>query len=151
MHIGIIGSGNIGSTLAKKFVSLGHQVSMANSRGPQSLVAFASETGVIPVTVEQAVHLKDIVVIAIPQGSILNLPGDLFARVAGRTIVVDTGNYYPGVRDIQIAGIDGGLGESEWVSQQLAIPIIKAFNNITVWSLATKGLPQGHPAGFAYL
>lgn len=40
MKIGIIGSGSIGSTLAKYFIGLGHEVSMANSRGPQSLTDF---------------------------------------------------------------------------------------------------------------
>jgi predicted dinucleotide-binding enzyme len=146
MNIGIIGSGSMGGTLARQFISLGHQVSIANSRGPQTLVAFAAETGAVPVTVEQAVRDKDIVVIAIPQGKILSLSQDLFAHAAaGSTIVVDTGNYYPEVRDDQIAAIDDGLMESEWVSQRLAIPIIKAFNNITVWSLATCGRPPETP------
>ena len=145
MNIGIIGSGSVGGTLARQFISLGHQVSIANSRGPQSLVAFAAETGAVPVTVEETVREKDIVVIAIPQGKIGSLPQDLFAQDAGSTIVVDTGNYYPEVRDDQIAAIDDGLMESEWVSQRLAIPIIKAFNNITAWSLATGGRPPGTP------
>jgi predicted dinucleotide-binding enzyme len=146
MNIGIIGSGSIGGTLARQFISLGHQVSIANSRGPQTLVAFAAETGAVPVTVEQAACDKDIVVIAIPQGKIRSLPQDLFAQgAAGSTIVVDTGNYYPEVRDEQIDAIDDGQLESEWVSQRLAIPIVKAFNNITVWSLATGGRPPGTP------
>ncbi len=34
MDIGIIGSGNIGSTLARHLTALGHQVLIANSRGP---------------------------------------------------------------------------------------------------------------------
>jgi predicted dinucleotide-binding enzyme len=38
MDIGIIGSGHIGSTLARHLAALGHQVSIANSRGPASLV-----------------------------------------------------------------------------------------------------------------
>jgi 8-hydroxy-5-deazaflavin:NADPH oxidoreductase len=145
MNIGIIGSGHIGSTLAKLFISAGHRVFMANSRGPQSLAAFAAETGVMPVTVEQAVSDREIVVITIPQGAILNLPRDLFYPVAGGTIFVDTGNYYPEVRDAQIAEIDNGLTESVWVSQRLSIPIVKAFNNILAWSLATRGLPPGTP------
>jgi predicted dinucleotide-binding enzyme len=143
MNIGIIGSGNIGSLLTKRFISLGHRVSIANSRGPKSLAPFAAETGATPVTVKEAVQEKDVVVIAITQEGILNLPRDLFAQCADSTIVVDTGNYYPEVRDAQIAEINDGLLESEWVSQRLSVPIIKAFNNITVWSLATRGLPKG--------
>jgi 8-hydroxy-5-deazaflavin:NADPH oxidoreductase len=141
MNIGIIGSGNIGTALARHFIRLGHRVSISNSRGLQSLAALATETGVIPATVEQVVQNKDIVVIAIPQEGIFNLPRDLFTQADSRTVVVDTGNYYPEVRDAQITELDGGLTESEWVSQRLGIPIIKAFNNMTVWSLATRGLP----------
>jgi hypothetical protein len=142
MNIGIIGSGNIGSLLARQLVALGHQVAIANKRGPQSLAAFAVETGVAGVTVKEVVRDKDIVVIAIPQEGIRHLPRDLFSRAAG-IVVVDAGNYYPGVRDAQILEIDDGMTESEWVSQELAIPIIKAFNNITVGSLATRALPHG--------
>jgi len=145
MNIGIIGSGSIGTTLAKYFVSLGHDVSMTNSRGPKSLVAIATEIGVRPVSVEEAVRNKDIVVIAITEQGIIKLPRDLFISAAEGTIIVDTGNYYPEVRDVQIAEIDNGMLESQWVSQRLAIPIIKAFNNMTVWSLATRGLPAGTP------
>src|SRR3712207_2162267 len=54
MDIGIIGSGNIGSTLARHLTALGHQVAIANSRGPASLAALAAETGATAVTVEQA-------------------------------------------------------------------------------------------------
>ncbi len=143
MNIGIIGAGNIGGTLAKHFVSLGHQVSIANSRGPGSLAAFAAETGVTPATVQQVVLDKDLVVVALPQQSIPDLPKGLFATVATNTIVVDTGNYYPEIRDARITAIDDGMPESEWVSQQLGIPVIKAFNSITIWSLTTRGLPPG--------
>lgn len=147
MNIGIIGSGSIGSLLARQWASLGHQVSVANSRGPQSLAAFAAETGVTPATVEQVVRDKDVVVIAIPQQSILHLPKDIFTRdqAGSQTIFVDTGNYFPEVRDVRIPEIDGGMLESEWVSQRLGIPIIKAFNSMTIWSLSTKGRPKGAP------
>lgn len=143
LNIGIIGSGNIGSLLAKRFVSMGHTVSIANSRGPESLAAVAAETGATPATVREAVQGKDVVVIAITQEGILNLPKDLFIGTTGHTIVVDTGNYYPGVRDIRIEAIEAGLPESVWVSQQLNVPIIKAFNNMTSVSLSACALPKG--------
>jgi predicted dinucleotide-binding enzyme len=145
MKIGIIGAGNIGPTLAKKLVALGHQVSIANSRGPETLTAIAQETGATSVAIQQVVQDKDIVVIAIPQQSIPNLPKGLFSSIDKKTIVIDTGNYYPEVRDSRIAAIEEGMLESVWVSQQLSVPIIKAFNNILVWSLKTGGLPVGTP------
>jgi predicted dinucleotide-binding enzyme len=145
MKIGIIGAGNIGPTLAQKFVAVGHEVSIANSRGPETLAAIAKETGATPVTIEQVVSDKDMVVIAIPEQSISNLPVGLFSLADAKTIVIDTGNYYPEVRDKSIAEINDGMLESIWVSQQLGVPITKAFNSILVWSLKTGGLPAGTP------
>jgi predicted dinucleotide-binding enzyme len=45
MRIGFIGVGNIGGTLARHLTKLGHQVWIANSRGPESLTALAAEFG----------------------------------------------------------------------------------------------------------
>ena len=50
MNIGIIGAGQIGSTLAGRLVSLGHSVYITNSRGPETLGDVAQTTGAIPVT-----------------------------------------------------------------------------------------------------
>ena len=148
MNIGIIGAGNIGGTLARKFFSLGHRVAVSNTRGPASLAAFAANNGIIPVELRQVVRDKEVVVIAIPEDGVMRLPKDLFAGVSG-TIVVDAGNYYPEVRDVSIAAIENGMPESEWVAECLDIPIVKAFNSITVWSLANRGLPAGTPGRIA--
>ncbi|MET9856399.1 NAD(P)-binding domain-containing protein, partial [Streptomyces sp. NPDC006450] len=45
MRIGIIGTGRIGSTLARILVAADHQVVLANARGPQSLAALLTELG----------------------------------------------------------------------------------------------------------
>src|SRR5215212_7216989 len=142
MDIGIIGSGNIGGTLARHLTALGHQVSIANSRGPASLAALAAETGATAATVEQAAHAHDVVIIAVPEKAVPHLPRDILA--ATLAVVVDTGNYYPS-RDGRIAEIEGGLAESEWVARVLGRPVVKAFNNIVADSLATRGLPAGAP------
>lgn len=63
-------------------------------------------------------------------------------------MVVDTGNYYRS-RDGQIAGIEAGLPESEWVAHVLGHRVVKAFNNIAAPSLATRGLPSGAPGRVA--
>ena len=142
MDIGIIGSGNIGSTLARHLTALGHQVAIANSRGPASLATVAAETGATAATVEQAGRAQDVVIIAIPEAAVPQLPRDILATTSA--VIVDTGNYYPG-RDGRIAEIDGGLTDSEWVARVLGVPVVKAFNNIVVASLATRGAPAGTP------
>jgi len=138
MEIGIIGSGNIGSTLARQLTALGHQVMIANSRGPASLATFASEIGATAATAEQAASAKDVVIITVPENAVPALPREALAATSA--VIVDTGNYYP-VRDGRIAEIEDGLTESEWVAQVLGVPVVKAFNNIFAESLATRGRP----------
>ena len=142
MRIGIIGAGNIGGTLARRLTALGHEVSVANSRGPETLRELATQTGAAAVTADEAARDKDLVVVTIPQARVADLPRDLFAG-AGDAVVVDTGNYYPRERDGRIDGIEDGRTESGWVAQQLGRPVVKAFNNIYAHQL----LEQGRPAG----
>lgn len=140
MNIGIIGSGNIGSALTRHLTALGHQVSVANSRGPESLAALAAETGANAVTAEEAARAQDIVIITVPEKAVPQLPLAILA--ASSAVVVDTGNYYPS-RDGRIAEIEDGLTESGWVARVLGRPVVKAFNNIVANSLATGGVPKG--------
>lgn len=137
MEIGIIGIGNIGSTLAGYFTKLGHQVAIANSRGPETLTDIAEKTGAKATTAEQAASAKDLVIIAIPQKAMVNLPIDILS--VSNAIVVDAGNYYPS-RDGEIAEIQNGLTDSEWTAKIIGHPVIKAFNNIVAPSLSSKAV-----------
>jgi len=141
MEIGIIGSGNIGSSLAAHLTKLGHQVAIANSRGPETLAEVAAKTGANPVTVEEAAKAKDLIIIAIPQKAMEKLPIDLLS--ASEAIIVDAGNYYPS-RDGKITDIQNGLTDSEWTAKVIGHPVIKAFNNIVAPSLASKAVPTGN-------
>lgn len=145
MKIGIIGAGNIGGALAYRFSELGHEVSVANSRGPDTLREFEAETGATPVTVHEAARGKEVVVVTIPEKNVSELPEDLFEGVPDEVVVIDTGNYYPRQRDGRIEPIEAGMPESVWVSRQLGRPVIKAFNNIYARHLRDNGRPPGSP------
>ncbi|HET7622332.1 MAG TPA: hypothetical protein VFK39_10550, partial [Gemmatimonadaceae bacterium] len=67
-----------------------------------------------------------------------------FDAARSDTVVVDTGNYYP-QRDGRIGAIEEGTAESEWVSEQLGRPVVKAFNNIYAADLLNGGRPAGDP------
>ena len=149
MKIGVIGTGNIGGTLARKLSAAGHDVRVANSRGLEGVGAFADEIGATAVDTRGAVEDADVIVISIPFPAVAELPKDLFDTVPQDVPVVDTGNYYPGMRDTQIAEIDAGMPQSVWVSKQLGRPVIKAFNNILAHSLAELGGPEGSPGRLA--
>jgi hypothetical protein len=145
MKIGIIGAGQIGGTLTRRLTELGHDVSVANSRGPDTLADLAEETGAHAVWARDATHAGKVVVVTIPEASIPDLPDDLFEGVPEDVAVVDTGNYYPRQRDGRIAGIEEGKTESRWVSEQLGRPVVKAFNNIHAAHLMQLGRPSGDP------
>jgi predicted dinucleotide-binding enzyme len=143
MRIGIIGAGNIGGTLTRRLTALGHDVSVANSRGPETLRDLAAETGANAVTVAEAARDQAVVVVTIPEKNVPDLPRDLFVGASDDVVVVDTGNYYPRQRDGRIAAIEDGMVESRWVEQQLGRPVVKAFNNIYAQHLLEKGRPTG--------
>lgn len=143
MDIGIIGAGHIGGTLARRLTALGHNVFVANSRGPETLADLARETGATPVTAYEAARRGEIVIVTIPEKNIPKLPRDLFKDVPEDVVVVDTGNYYPQQRDGKIDGIERGGTESRWVSEQLGRPVVKAFNNIYADHLLRLGRPSG--------
>ena len=139
MKISIIGTGQIGGTLARRVTALGHQVFIANSRGPASLAELSRQIGATPVSVTEAAHSGDVVIVTIPERNITQLPADLFAGVPDNVVVVDTGNYYPRQRDGRIDGIEAGATESRWVAQQLRRSVVKVFNNIYAQHLMDLG------------
>ena len=140
MEIGIIGSGHIGGTLTRRLRSLGHDVAVANSRGPQSLADLAAETGARAVSVEDAVQGAELVVIAIPLKAVPQLPAALFDG----KLVVDANNYYP-QRDGDIAELlDRSLSSSRWTADHLkGARVVKVFNNIQAAHLMDEGKPAG--------
>ena len=148
MKIGIIGAGHIGGTLTRRLAAAGHEVSVANSRGPESLAALAAESGARAGTVGEVVQGKDVVIVTIPLKASAELPKGLFAAADPRTVVVDTGNYYP-QRDGHIGAIENGTASSRWVADQLGRPVVKAFNTTHAKHLAERGRPKGDPARMA--
>ena len=131
MRIGVIGAGSMGGILAGHLAKRGHHVSIANSRGPESLTTLAAEIGATPVSVVDAAKAGEIVILAIPTKAVADLPPGLFANVPSSVVVIDIGNYHPELRDGHIDAIDRGMLDSQWVAQQIGRPVIKAFNNQT--------------------
>lgn len=135
MRIGIIGSGNIGATLAQLLVNAGHEVAISNSRGPESLAELVRQLGphAHAATPAEAAAFGDVVVEAIPFGRYADLPAP---QLAGK-IVVTAGNYYPqrdGTIDLN------GQAQSEFLAKHLpGARVVKAFNSIWFQHLKTLG------------
>ena len=149
MKIGIIGAGHIGGTLTRRLTEVGHQVSVANSRGPESLGTLVSETGATAVPVDEAARDAELVVVTIPLKNVPDLPAGLLREARPGAVVIDTSNYYPRQRDGMIEEIEAGMTESRWVEQQLGHPVVKAFNNIYADHLLRRGRPAGTPGRIA--
>jgi 8-hydroxy-5-deazaflavin:NADPH oxidoreductase len=142
--IGFIGSGNIGSQLARLAVQHGYDVVMSNSRGPATLTSLVEELGphATAGTAQHAATAGDIVVVTTPLAAIPTVP----VEALDGKVVIDTNNYYP-QRDGQIAELDD---ESTTVSEllQAHLPgshVVKAFNHIAAGDLTTAGSPAGTP------
>ncbi|MGW1881515.1 NADPH-dependent F420 reductase [Streptomyces sp. NPDC001970] len=150
MKIGIIGAGNIGGNLTRRLTALGHDVSVANSRGPHTLTALAEETGATPVTAAEAARDAQVVVVTVPLKSVPHLPSGLLDEAAAGVAVIDTGNYYPKERDGKLAGIeDQGLTESRWTEQHIGHSVIKAFNGTYAQDILERPRPKGDPERMA--
>nr|MBF0683708.1 NAD(P)-binding domain-containing protein [Pseudomonas sp.] len=68
MKIGILGAGHIGKTLAQRLAQAGHDVKVANSRGPDTIAQDVLATGARAVTTEEALADVDAVILSIPLG-----------------------------------------------------------------------------------
>ncbi len=140
--VGFIGSGMIGSTVARLSVAAGHEVVLSNSRGPETLQDLAAGLGPLARagTGAQAAADGDIVVVSIPFKAYRSVPA---GPLAGKT-VIDTNNYYP-QRDGQVAELDSGsVTSSELLQRHLpASAVVKAFNNIYYKHLRSLARPAG--------
>jgi len=146
MKIGIIGAGNIGGNLTRRLTALGHDVTVANSRGVESLAELVAETGAkaaTAATAATAANEADLVVVTIPEKNIPDLPKGFLDGANEGVVVIDTGNYYAQRRDGLIAEIENGVTESRWVSNQIGHPVVKAFNGIYSVNIIEKARPQG--------
>lgn len=138
--LGFIGSGHIGSTVARLSVAAGYSVVMSNSRGPQTLIDLVAGLGPLAraAASEEAASEGDLVVVTIPLRAYRSIPA---AALAGKP-VLDTCNYYP-ERDGQIPELDNGsLTSSELLQQHLASArVVKVFNNIFYQHLMSLARP----------
>jgi predicted dinucleotide-binding enzyme len=140
--VGIIGSGQIGGTVARLSVAAGLAVVLSNSRGPQTLAELAAELGPLatPATAEQAAEAGDLVLVSVPVKAFGDIP---VKPLAGKP-VMDTGNYYP-QRDGNLEELDTGALTSSGLLQRY-LPeshVVKVFNNIYFSHLRWLARPSG--------
>ncbi len=140
--IGLIGSGFIGTAIARQAIEQGHDVVLSNSRGPETLVELVTELGerATAATAHEAAAAGDLVVVTVPFKAHRDVPVE---PLAGK-VVIDTNNYYF-ERDGHYEEIDEGrTSVSEMLADHLPTSkVVKAFNAIQAAHIVTEGRPAG--------
>jgi predicted dinucleotide-binding enzyme len=140
MKIGIIGPGQIGSTVGTLWVKADHDV-LFGSRHPDKRAALTTGDGRrAPVaTTAAAAGFADVVFVAIPFGGWPELAHQLGARLAGK-VVIDASNPVR-ARDGAVAEMvqELGRGSGAFVAELLpASRVVKAFNTLAASTLARE-------------
>ncbi|WP_445178374.1 NADPH-dependent F420 reductase [Pseudomonas sp. McL0111] len=138
MTYSIIGSGKVGSALARQFARNGIPVGIANTRGPLSLAALTNELGksIVAQSLEEAFS-ADIVILAIP----FSAHRDIAGKIANWNdkIVIDAMNTY-GVPLEEL----GGRASTDVVASAFAgAKVVKTFNQLPAALLAKDPVQDG--------
>jgi 8-hydroxy-5-deazaflavin:NADPH oxidoreductase len=142
--IGIIGSGHVGSNLARAAIAHGYDVVLSNSQGPDSLAGLVSDLGpkARAATPAQAAAAGDFAIVAIPLATVDQVPA---GPLAGK-VVIATLNYFP-QRFGHIPEIDNGTTTAPGLLQARlpASRVVRAFSMINAAEMSGDGHPQGDP------
>ena len=142
--IGIIGSGHVGSSLARAAIAHGYDVVLSNSQGPDSLAGLVTELGpkAGAATPAQAAAAGDFAIVAIPLATVDQVPVE---PLAGK-VVIATVNYFP-QRSGHIPEIDNGTATAPGLLQAHlpASRVVRAFSMINAAEMSGDGHPQGDP------
>jgi 8-hydroxy-5-deazaflavin:NADPH oxidoreductase len=140
--LGVVGSGNIGGTVARLATDAGYDVVLSNSRGPETLAGLVEKLGprARAGTAAEASAAGDLVLVSVPLKAVPTLAP---APFAGK-VVMDTNNYYP-QRDGHFAELDDdSTTGSELLARHLAgAKVVKVFNNIFFKHLGALTRPHG--------
>jgi 8-hydroxy-5-deazaflavin:NADPH oxidoreductase len=138
MTCSIIGSGNVGTALARQFARSGIAVSIANTRGPDSIKALTAELGdIVTATTLQDALEADAVILAVP----FRAHPAVAAAATSWTgkIVVDAMNTY-GVSPQELRG----RASSDIVASAFSgAKVVKTLNQLPAKLLGTNPAEAG--------
>jgi 8-hydroxy-5-deazaflavin:NADPH oxidoreductase len=145
LKIGIIGTGEIGGTLARLWVAAGHEV-LISSRHPDRLKPLAASLGARARvgTPREAAVFGEVVLVSVPYGALPQVGRDLKAELAGK-IVLDTCNPYPsrdGEMAVEARKVSTGVADPQFLP---GTRLVRAFNAINSGDLAGEAHRKGEP------
>lgn len=130
MKIGIIGTGMVGKTLATKLATAGHQVLVANSRGPESVadILGSSGAGLTPGTTPEALTYE-LVFLTVPWTRVRDVLGS-GGPADGRILVDATNIFLSYPPEARIDDLKGDTGSEIIARLAPEARVVKAFNTL---------------------
>lgn len=144
MKIGILGSGDVGQTLARGFAALGHSV-VIGSRDGDKLATFSADTGIAERTFRAVIEASDVLVLCVKGTVAESLVTELRAALAGK-VVLDATNPIAGEQASGILRYFTGPNDSLLQRLQKAAPdakFVKAFNSCGAAVMVQPKLSSG--------
>ena len=142
--IGILGSGHVGSNLARAAIAHGYHVVLSNSQGPDTLTGLVQDLGPMAraATAAEAASAGDFAIVAIPITTIGQVPVE---PLAGK-VVIATINYFP-QREGHFPEIDKGTTTIPGLLQAHlpASRVVRAFSMLEAADMSGDGHPPGDP------
>lgn len=137
LKIGIIGTGRIGSALARHWVKAGHEL-MLSSRHPETLQALATELGpnVRVGTPEQAASFGNVILVSVPYGAMPQIGKDYAKQLAGK-VIIDTSNPQErrdGAMAVEALRKGAGVATAEFLDSKR---VVRAFDCIGFAQIAS--------------
>jgi 8-hydroxy-5-deazaflavin:NADPH oxidoreductase len=142
LKIGIIGTGKIGSALARYWARSGHEL-MLSSRHPEQLQSLAAELGprVRVGTPQQAAAYGNVILLSVPYAAVPQVGQDYAGELAGK-IIIDTSNPIEsrdGVMAVEARRKGAGIATAEFLNSGR---VARAFNCINFRQLDTDSFRQ---------
>lgn len=149
MKVGVLGSGAVGTTLAKGFKDAGHDVRIG-SRDGTKLADFSKSSGISEGTFSSVAGFADVIVLAVKGDAAVSLCTGLSKELAGK-VVIDTTNPISGPPKNGVVQYFTAANESLLERLQQAVPaakFVKAFNSVGASLMVKPKLSGGTPAMF---
>lgn len=147
MKVAIIGSGNVGGAVANAAKNTGHDVTVADLEGTETLAALGNELGVTTTNSNvDAVSDSDVIVLAVPFGAVETVVAGIADHVGDKIVLDVTNPLKPDLSGLQT---DGGTSGAELVQQHLPrAKVVKAFNTVLAANQASPSVDGVQLDGF---
>jgi predicted dinucleotide-binding enzyme len=141
--IGVIGTGRLGTAVARQALKAGYQVYVANSRGPQSLELLLDVLlpGAVAAEIQEVAHKSDLTILAMPLNKYHTLDP---SWLAGK-LVIDAMNYWPPTEGEIAEFMNPTVTSSEYLQQYFnQARIVKTLNHVAYNEIESHSTPSGH-------